>query len=67
MSVCVKRWRCCGQIRWTAGFFWSWRIHTIRGTSHADACEDGDNQPPPDAHQLLLHQESANNRGDVVE
>ena len=32
-----------------------------------DACEDGDNQPPPDAHQLLLHQESANNRGDVVE
>lgn len=25
------------------------QIHTIRGTSHADdACEDGDNQPPPD-------------------
>lgn len=34
--------------------FWSRQIHTIRGTSHADdACEDGDNQPPPDTHTLL--------------
>lgn len=27
------------------------------GTSHADACKDGDNQPPPDTHQLLFDQE----------
>lgn len=58
----------CACVCWRKEMLWadttdSWisispsrQIHTIRGTSHASkACEDGDNQPPPESHGLLLH------------
>lgn len=50
MSVCVLGGDAVGRYGGQLDSIVSSRqIHTIRGTSHADdACEDGDNQPPPD-------------------
>lgn len=58
--VCVRGGDAVGRYSWTAGLHLLVLTdsHHQKRTSHADACEDGDNrQPPPDTHQLLFPQE----------